>query len=1635
MTSVTTGLQRAGHAAQAAAGPTGTRQSSAVGDAMRGVIDATITDAITADAMKSVVDTAMAPFEAPPPGETVVQTATRLVTGTMGLLSLPGDLANTGLAMATAGLAKLLPSFPAATMLCPHLGIPHVHTHPPAMPLPLPSLGVLLIGGCQSVHVNGVPAARAGDLGIAITCGSLAPPFEVFTGSSKVFFGGGRAARMFDITKHCQPSVGSTRLPIGALAMGALSLAVSGAGVAQTLGAADESKKAASDAALDSAAQTTASVAASANAASAGAASSAAAATADAAAAAGDGAAMEAAQAVAQKQAEAAAEAQVEAQAAALQAAESAAQSASMAAMAAGQSLGAATQAAQAIADAAALAASLLMGKDPGAPPCFGAVMLGHPNVLVGGFPMPPWMAVLGGLFKLLGKLKQKIRNKGLSDKIHNWINNKMPNKSRLRTLLHKAACFVTGHPVDVVAGRLLTDAVDFELPGPIPLRFERNYDSAWSARASVLGHGWSHTYDQAVWLESDQLVLRAGDGREIEFPLDPGRDPTDDGEQREISVFEPLNRLTLRGLGARQWRISGPDGLDLDFAPIRGGDPALARLVRIGNPAGHEVRLQYDDRARLEWIHDSAGRRVHLVHDGHSRLVQILLPHPEHEGLVTHTRYQYDDGDLVAVLDADNHALRHAYANHKMTRETLRGGLSFYFEYDGWGAEARCVHTWGDGGIYDHRLVYDEARRTTVVTNSCGETTVYRADERGAVVELTDARGGVTRYEYDAYLRVTAEVDPLGHATRRTYDARGNCCRVVDPDGATVEVQHDDRDLPVAALDGLGGRWSWQYDDRRRLVARTDSLGRTTRYCHGDRFPLVVVDPTGAELRLTYDPAGNLVRVDLPNGGVQRWRHDRRGRLVESIDVMGNVQQSTYDLHDRLVAVYEPDGDERSLEHDRDGNLVRVRDRQRDLAMTYTGMHRLATRSEAGTTVGFRYDTEGRLRAITNEHAEVYRFDLDPTGEVAAEYGFDGIRRLYTRDLAGRVREVLRASGLRTRFTHDATGRITTIDHSDRSGDRFTYRADGETIAAVHVEPDGAEVVVRLERDLLGRVTREWQGDHWIATTYGPDGLRASLRSSLGARQVIARDVMGDVTRVETDGWSADFTRDLAGLEIDRQLPGGVRSTWRRDTLGRPVEHTVTRAPRPGLDGAVLPGHAPHLLHRRGYIWDPGLRLRRVDDLVRGPIEYVHDERGYLVSATHADGRVELRLPDAVGNLFRRPDRSDRRYGPAGQLLESEGTTYDYDAEGNLINKTEPDGATWHYRWNASGMLAEVVRPDGNSVRFAYDALGRRISKEFRGLRTRWLWDGNVPLHEWNQDTACPDPTPLPPPDAHPVASPEEPIRRTAHPALGPPTEVLTWLFEPETFTPLARLSTKEYRGSSIVPDHLGTPALVVGDRGNEIWSVELDTYGQVQQVQGERGLCPFRLPGQSEDPETGLYYNRFRYYDPTEQIYISADPAGTSAGIQTYSYTRDPLASFDPFGLVATLPLDGWRFSQTKAGTGGRYGKIRPSMETGWDHSKPPVDVVELPDGTHVGFDNTRPTIAQELGWSDIPVTIHKSTSTVPLTPDEVVWFQKRAKKLKISLGNPITWGDILHVRTKGNGLPLEGTTERPQTPCGES
>ena len=183
------------------------------------------------------------------------------------------------------------------------------------------------------------------------------------------------------------------------------------------------------------------------------------------------------------------------------------------------------------------------------------------------------------------------------------------------------------------------------------------------------------------------------------------------------------------------------------------------------------------------------------------------------------------------------------------------------------------------------------------------------------------------------------------------------------------------------------------------------------------------------------------------------------------------------------------------------------------------------------------------------------------------------------------------------------------------------------------------------------------------------------------------------------------------------------------------------------------------------------------------------------------------------------------------------------YDKDGNLTERYIGTGRWldgkkehWKYRWNADGSLAKVVRPDGEEVTFEYDALGRRISKGFGTTVTRWMWNGNVPLHQWIQ---------------HRTYSWNDGNWEMEQEHSGR----LLWLFDERSFVPVAMI--KEGRAYSIMTDHLGTPTQAYDSEGNEVWSRMLDMDGNVLEEDGNIGIIPFLFQGQYFDRETGLAYS----------------------------------------------------------------------------------------------------------------------------------------------------------------------------------
>src|SRR5512138_2806609 len=152
------------------------------------------------------------------------------------------------------------------------------------------------------------------------------------------------------------------------------------------------------------------------------------------------------------------------------------------------------------------------------------------------------------------------------------------------------------------------------------------------------------------------------------------------------------------------------------------------------------------------------------------------------------------------------------------------------------------------------------------------------------------------------------------------------------------------------------------------------------------------------------------------------------------------------------------------------------------------------------------------------------------------------------------------------------------------------------------------------------------------------------------------------------------------------------------------------------------------------------------------------------------------------------------------------------------------------------------------------------------------YVWDNNVVLHEVTRSTADGD-------------------RR-----------VVTWEHEPFGFTPLARFSGRE--ADVAICDHLGRPVHLVSRDGAVTWSTRSSPWGVSSALGVDPWRCPIRRPGEWADRETGLVYNRHRYYAPALARYMSPDPIGMAGGLDMVGYSPNPVAWIDPLGLGVICP-----------------------------------------------------------------------------------------------------------------------------------
>jgi RHS repeat-associated protein len=1060
--------------------------------------------------------------------------------------------------------------------------------------------------------------------------------------------------------------------------------------------------------------------------------------------------------------------------------------------------------------------------------------------------------------------------------------------------------CTKEGHPVDVATGHVVDSAIDIDLPGAIPLLWERRYSS--SRRAShdaALGPGWAHGFEQRITEDARMITLRDGEGRSIYFEV------VGPGER----TYHRAERLLLQRDLDGSFTVQSPrTGLVRTFVAARPEGPALLRSIH--DAYGDAITLDYEGE-RLQRLVDTASREVGITW-AKSRIVRLEV---RAEGrLEQWVDYAYStSGTLLSATDTLGHTDEFEYdRHHRMIAATLRNGVRFQYEYEA--DTGRCAKTWGPNGLHAIELAFDRATRTTHIESE--EPKIYTSNEQGLVVRVTTPDGVLLEEKaYDDDGLLVAETNGAGEGTQHWYDERGNRIRTVDAAGNVTAWEYVD-DLPSKQTTADGLITTYTRDAKGALTAITLPSGLAYSLSYDSHGRLTAIHgASGLVQGYEYDAQHNSIAEIDARGARWSFAYDAMGRAVVRTDPLGRVTRVAYDRLGRPISIRRPDGTTIQGAYDALGNVVRSTDALGQVTtMEYAGSGMLAAMTlPDGRAWAFKYTGQERLREIKNPRGEVHEFAYDQNGRVHREKTFDGRALGYSYASSGRLERVDYPDATFRELSYDRTGKVV----FERSPDaEISYQRDrrGRLLGASLVHA-GQSVVTLFERDALGRVVVETQGHRRIRYAYDARGRRVSRIMPDGATTNYAYDEEDALAMVEHGGHRLVLERDAVGREIKRGAADGrIEIASVHDALDRIIEQ---RATAPTVGGGV-----PAILVQRQWQYDKGGRLKRVDDGRWGATTYDYDRTGRLLGGRRGDHR-EVFGYDAASSLQKaleglEPEATAAwETAPGNLLTRTRDHKYTYDKRGRrTVKLTLGKGDTRgpeavEYAWDCRDRLREVRLPGGARVVFAYDAFGRRVRKEVfaaEGARPRtveFLWDGDALAADLDSERGA-----------------------------------RCFVHEPGTLLPLLQ----EERGEvfTYVNDHLGTPKELLDPAGLVAWSAAHSAWGRIVETSADpmstlgRGRAvesPFRLLGQIADEETGLACTRFRYFDPEVGRWLSPDPIGLRGGYNLFGFDGSPTRDVDPLGLStgdddddSSLPpckRKGWKGGGESARGGGSKGK----------------------------------------------------------------------------------------------------------------
>ena len=835
-----------------------------------------------------------------------------------------------------------------------------------------------------------------------------------------------------------------------------------------------------------------------------------------------------------------------------------------------------------------------------------------------------------------------------------------------------------------------------------------------------------------------------------------------------------------------------------------------------------------YDDDKNLVSITDRFGNQTVITRDGSGVPISITSP----DGITT-----------TLSIDGNNH----------LTGITYPDGSTYSFDYTSDGLMTAKIEP--EGNRFEH--AFNAAGRITAALDEEGGHWQFSRQtypNGDILTEVLSAEGDKTSY--------------LDH----TYSTGAFTSRITDPTGAQMHYARSADGLSVNKSLPCGMEYAFKYDVNREYgfqyltgmwedtpagLQRVTQRSKTYQDTNSDTVPdritetvtvnnktttlltdtltstRTLTSPVGRTVTTSYDPDTLLTtRLTIPGLSDTAYGYDAKGRLTS---IATNTRQTsfTYNSQGFLETIIDPEDQTTSYSYDAVGRM--------------RGIHR-----PDGSTIGFVYDTNGNMTILTTpssiDHGFGYnRVNLNDTYQApisgAYSYVYDRDRRLTQINFPsgfqikniygkGRLAQIQTPEG-DIDFTYYCANMVESITKGTES---IVYGYDGQLVTSETLNGTLNQTLGYTYNADFNLTSSTYAGG--TATyTYDNDG----LLTTAGA-YTITRNANNGLPEAVTGG-ALSLTRGFNGYgEVEGQ-DYAVNSTsltsWAltRDKAGRITQKQETVA-------GTTANYA--------YTYDPMGRLLTVTKDGALVEEYQYGENGTRTSEFNA-----LRGITTPRSFT---------YSDEDHLLTAGSTTYQYDADGFLVTKTQGAEVT-EYTYSSRGDLLQVVLPDGKTIDYIHDPLGRRVAKIVNGAITeKYLWQGLTRLL-----------------------------------AVYDGSDNLLMRFEyTDSRMPLAMtLGGSAYY---LTYDQVSSLRVVSDATGNVVKRIDYDSFGNIIGDSNPSFVVPFSFAGGFYDRDIGLVRFGFRDYDPDIGRWTAKDPilfAGGNTDLYGYCLS-DPINLVDSKGLV---------------------------------------------------------------------------------------------------------------------------------------